>query len=84
MLRSHFERGSIVSLRFGIITGLVLLAQLARAQSQPPRLELDWHAPDGCPTASEVQSEVMRLVGSNALPGRQLFVHAEAKNEGLL
>jgi len=29
-----------------------------------------------------VQSEVTRLVGSSALPTRQLFVRAEAKNEG--
>jgi len=87
VLRSRVERaprGFIVSLRYGLATGVILLlTRLARAQLQVPVLELDWHAPEGCPTAAEVQSEVMRLVGSNALPGRQLFVHAEAKNEGL-
>ncbi len=73
-----------MSLRYGLATGFVLLlTRLAQAQLQAPVLVLDWHAPEGCPTAAEVQSEVMRLVGSNALPGRQLFVHAEAKNVGL-
>jgi hypothetical protein len=69
------ELGANVPSCHEIATGLLLATAPAMAQSGAP-LVLDWAAPVGCPTASEVQSEVERLVGTALPSGRRLWVRA--------
>ena len=66
--------GSVVPLCHKIILGLALLTASAQARSSP--LVLDWQAPADCPTSSDVQRDVMRLVGANVSAGQVLFVRA--------
>ncbi len=58
-----------------IVTGLLLATAPALAQTGAP-LVLDWAAPVGCPTASEVESEVEHLVGTTFPSERRLWVRA--------
>ena len=72
-------------LRHEIAASLILLlAASAQAQGRRSPLALDWHAPSVCPTGSEVQADVMRLVGSNAVSGRLIRARAAVTSQSAL
>jgi hypothetical protein len=59
----------------------VVLADPAR----PSTLTLDWQAPQECPSAADVRSEIERLLGGppQLPPGKPLSVHAVVRNDGV-
>ena len=45
---------------------LLLLARISWAEG--PALQLTWRAPEGCPSAAEVEAQVTELLGDRAMP----------------
>ncbi|MGK4006913.1 hypothetical protein WMF31_30095 [Sorangium sp. So ce1036] len=48
-----------------LIVAAVLPASALAAPAEPRAVDLRWEAPDGCPPADEVRSEIVRLLGAS-------------------
>jgi len=55
-------------------TLLVAIAAVAARSTSALGLELHWEAPEGCPTAGEIEAEVSRIVGTSPGADRQVVV----------
>ncbi|AGP34659.1 hypothetical protein [Sorangium cellulosum] len=49
-----------------IVAAGLLPARARAAPAEPRTIDLRWEAPDGCPPADEVRSEIDRLLGTSA------------------
>jgi hypothetical protein len=64
-----------------LLTSLALTSAAALSRAQE-RIDLRWAAPDGCPGAGAVKSEVDRLLGaSRARPSRPIDVSAQVSRD---
>jgi hypothetical protein len=50
------------------MTAAALLLRSGFAVAAGPPLQLTWHAPDGCPSGADVESQVAELLGAREIP----------------
>jgi len=74
-LRPHKSEGAIRGLVRAVLVLLLITALAPEARAEVPNLALIWDAPVGCPSRTDVERSVDRLLGSRPPDDRRVDAH---------